>query len=152
MEIRMVILRVGWVMILIEILVFAYFCAILASDPAGWAPSGTHANIGFINIGIEKCKNRVSYFILYKLKYLLYPQLRWSRMMIIRDTACLMAGLVFLVTRSSDFVVRSLLWGWRDLLMRVFVRNASKNFVNLFASKPLPTELGQPEDRVRHEL
>ncbi len=36
--------------------------------------------------------------------------------------------------------------------MRAFTRNATKDFVNLFASKSLPTELAEPEDRVKDEL
>ena len=36
--------------------------------------------------------------------------------------------------------------------MKAFTRWATKYFVNFFASKSLPTELGEAEDSVRDEL
>ena len=36
--------------------------------------------------------------------------------------------------------------------MRALTRNASKEFVDFFTSKSLPTASGEPEERVKDEL
>lgn len=36
--------------------------------------------------------------------------------------------------------------------MRAFTRNATKDLMDFFASKSLPTEVGEPENRARDEL